>query len=144
MGETIGVLEGIGASVQTALETLGISARFGVQVARAATDARTWLAELPAQMRLLGVESMPIAGFISLFTGIVIALLASYSLGTAAVPLYFVGTSAEKAITMELAPVLTGLALAGRVGANIAAELGTMRVNEQIDAPATLAFDPRA
>ena len=136
------VLEVIGASVQTALETVGISARFGVQVARAAADARTWLAELPAQMRLLGVESMPIAAFISLFTGIVIALLASYSLAGAAVPLYFVGTSAEKAITMELAPVLTGLALAGRVGANIAAELGTMRVTEQVDALETLAYDP--
>jgi phospholipid/cholesterol/gamma-HCH transport system permease protein len=45
---------------------------------------------------------------------------------------------------MELAPVLTGLALAGRVGANIAAELGTMRVTEQIDALETLAYDPHA
>jgi phospholipid/cholesterol/gamma-HCH transport system permease protein len=58
------------------------------------------------------------------------------------VPLYFVGTLVEKTITMELAPVLTGLALAGRVGANIAAELGTMRVTEQIDALETLAYDP--
>src|SRR5690606_5737587 len=47
-------------------------------------------------------------------------------------------------ITMELAPVLTGLALAGRVGANIAAELGTMRVTEQIDALETLTYDPHA
>jgi phospholipid/cholesterol/gamma-HCH transport system permease protein len=45
---------------------------------------------------------------------------------------------------MELAPVLTGLALAGRVGANIAAELGTMRVTEQIDALETLSYDPYA
>jgi len=137
-------LEVIGARAQTGLETVGVSARFGAQAARAAADARTWLAELPAQMRLLGVESLPIAAFIALFTGMVIALLASYSLGNAAVPLYFVGTSAEKAITMELAPVLTGLALAGRVGANIAAELGTMRVTEQVDALETLAYDPNA
>lgn len=137
-------LEAIGASVRTALGTVGTSARFGAQVARSAADVRTWLAELPAQMRLLGVASLPIASFVALFTGIVIALLASYSLRNAAVPLYFVGTSAEKAITMELAPVLTGLALAGRVGANIAAELGTMRVTEQVDALETLAFDPNA
>ena len=137
-------LEVLGASIRTALGTVGNSARFGVQVARAAADVRTWLAELPAQMRVLGVESMPIAAFIAVFTGIVIALLASYSLRNAAVPLYFVGTSAEKAITMELAPVLTGLALAGRVGANIAAELGTMRVTEQVDALEILAYDPRA
>ena len=54
------------------------------------------------------------------------------------------GTLVEKTVTMELAPVLTGLALAGRVGANIAAELGTMRVTEQIDALETLAYDPHA
>jgi phospholipid/cholesterol/gamma-HCH transport system permease protein len=45
---------------------------------------------------------------------------------------------------LELGPVLTGLALAGRVGANIAAELGTMKVTEQIDALETLAYDPLA
>ena len=72
-----------------------------------------------------------------------LALLASYSI-TGAVPLYFVGTLVEKTVTMELAPVLTGLALAGRVGANIAAELGTMRVTEQIDALETLSYDPYA
>ena len=72
-----------------------------------------------------------------------LALLASYSI-TGAVPLYFVGTLVEKTVTMELAPVLTGLALAGRVGANIAAELGTMRVTEQIDALETLSYDPHA
>jgi phospholipid/cholesterol/gamma-HCH transport system permease protein len=76
-----------------------------------------------------------------LFTGIVLAMLASYSVGDL-VPSYFVGTLVQKTITLELAPVLTGLALAGRVGANIAAELGTMRVTEQIDALETLSFDP--
>jgi phospholipid/cholesterol/gamma-HCH transport system permease protein len=77
------------------------------------------------------------------FTGVVLALLASYSF-TGAVPLYFVGTLVQKTITLELAPVLVGLALAGRVGANIAAELGTMRVTEQIDALETMAYDPYA
>ena len=93
------------------------------------------------QSMQLGVASLPLALFIATFTGIVLALLASYSF-TGAVPLYFVGTLVEKTITLELAPVLTGLALAGRVGANIAAELGTMRVTEQIDALETLGYDP--
>jgi phospholipid/cholesterol/gamma-HCH transport system permease protein len=136
--------ESIGTSVWTALGTVGTSARFGVQVARSVSDVRTWLAMVSVQMRLLGVASLPIAAFVALFTGIVIALLASYSLRNAAVPLYFIGTSAEKAITMELAPVLTGLALSGRVGANIAAELGTMRISEQVDALETLTIDPNA
>ena len=73
------------------------------------------------QARRLGVGSLPIGLFIAAFTGIVLALLASYSF-TGAVPMYFVGTLVGKTVLLELAPVLTGLALAGRVGANIAAE----------------------
>lgn len=68
-------------------------------------------------------------------------LQASYTF-TGAVPMYFVGTAVGKSIMLELGPVLTGLVLAGRVGANIAAELGTMRVTEQVDALETLAYDP--
>ncbi|HEU0077659.1 MAG TPA: ABC transporter permease, partial [Longimicrobiaceae bacterium] len=72
-----------------------------------------------------------------------LSLQASYTL-TGAVPLYFVGTLVGKTVMLELGPVLTGLALSGRVGANIAAELGTMRVSEQIDALETMAYDPLA
>ena len=101
----------------------------------------SWRGEFTTHARVLGVDSLPIGIFIALFTGIVLALLASYSVGDL-VPPYFVGTLVQKTVTLELAPVLTGLALAGRVGANIAAELGTMRVTEQIDALETLTFDP--
>lgn len=94
-------------------------------------------------MRRIGAASVPIALFIAAFTGIVLALQASYTF-TGAVPLYFVGTLVGKTVMLELGPVLTGLALAGRVGANIAAELGTMRVTEQVDALETLAYDPIA
>jgi phospholipid/cholesterol/gamma-HCH transport system permease protein len=94
-------------------------------------------------MARVGAESVPIALFIATFTGIVLALQASYTF-TGAVPLYFVGTLVGKTMILELGPVLTGLALSGRVGANIAAEVGTMRVTEQIDALETLAYDPVA
>jgi phospholipid/cholesterol/gamma-HCH transport system permease protein len=100
-----------------------------------------WLPEVTRHAETLGVGSLPIGMFIALFTGIVLALLASYSVGDL-VPPYFVGTLVQKTVVLELAPVLTGLALAGRVGANIAAELGTMRVTEQVDALETLTFDP--
>ena len=136
--------QAIGAWTQTRLAELGAAARFAAEVGRATADVKTWTPELLTQMRLLGVASLPITAFIALFTGIVLALLASYTLAGAAVPLYFVGTAAEKGIAMELAPVLTGLALAGRVGANIAAEIGTMRVTEQVDALETLAYDPES
>jgi phospholipid/cholesterol/gamma-HCH transport system permease protein len=110
---------------------------------RAILDVGTWAPQTMAQCRRLGVDSLPIALFIAVFTGIVLALLSSY-IFTGAVPLYFVGALVGKTIMMELGPVLTGLALAGRVGANIAAELGTMKVTEQIDALETLAYNPRA
>src|SRR4051812_33175957 len=90
-------------------------------------------------MRRLGVDSVPITVFIAIFTGIVLALLSSY-IFTGAVPLYFVGALVGKTVMMELGPVLTGMALAGRVGASIAAELGTMKVTEQVDALKTLAY----
>jgi phospholipid/cholesterol/gamma-HCH transport system permease protein len=104
---------------------------------------RVWTSLTVEQMRRIGVNSVPIALFIAAFTGIVLALQASYTL-TGAVPLYFVGTAVGKSVLLELGPVLTGLVLAGRVGANIAAELGTMKVTEQVDALETLAYDPHS
>ena len=133
----------LGAGAVRAITELGDLGRFTLSVVRAAGDVRTWRPQLGLQLKSLGVDSVPIGIFIALFTGIVLALLASYSF-TKAVPLYFVGTLVEKTITLELGPVLTGLALAGRVGANIAAELGTMKVTEQVDALETLAYDPLA
>ncbi|MEX0692351.1 MAG: ABC transporter permease [Gemmatimonadales bacterium] len=122
---------------------VGHVAAFIQDAVRALRDVRTWPAQTGHQMRRIGSDSVPIAVFVSGFTGIVLALQASYTF-TGAVPLYFVGTLVGKTIMLELGPVLTGLALAGRVGANIAAELGTMRVTEQVDALETLAFDPPA
>ena len=116
---------------------------FSTDAGRALADVRTWRPLLLGQMRRLGVDSIPIAIFIAVFTGIVLSLLSSY-IFTGAVPLYFVGALVGKTVMMELGPVLTGMALAGRVGANIAAELGTMRVTEQIDALETLAYDRNA
>jgi phospholipid/cholesterol/gamma-HCH transport system permease protein len=126
------------------LGTLAGLGRFGMFMAetiRGLADLKTWGPLLVLQMRRLGVDSLPIALFLSIFTGIVLALQASYTF-TGAIPLYFVGTLVGKTMILELGPVLTGLALSGRVGANIAAELGTMRVSEQIDALETLAYNP--
>lgn len=120
--------------------------RFGAFLAdttRSLRDVGIWLPLTVGQMRKIGVQSVPIALFIATFTGMVLALLSSY-IFTGAAPMYFVGTLVGKAVFMELAPVLTGLALAGRVGANIAAELGTMRVTEQVDALETLAYNPHS
>lgn len=131
---------------RTVLDAAAGVGRWGVLMRdslRSARQVDVWGPQLLGQMARIGVESVPIALFIATFTGIVLALQASYTF-TGAVPLYFVGTLVGKTMIMELGPVLTGLALSGRVGANIAAELGTMRVTEQIDALETLAYDPAA
>ncbi len=125
------------------MEAIGSAGRLTFESGRSLRDVRTWGPNFSLQARQLGVDSLPIGMLIALFTGVVLALLASYSF-TGAVPRYLVGTLVQKTIMMELAPVLTGLALAGRVGANIAAEIGTMRVTEQVDALETLSFDPVA
>jgi phospholipid/cholesterol/gamma-HCH transport system permease protein len=143
MHTAVEFLERTGVVTRRGLRAAGAEARFFGQVCASARDVAAWLVQARLQARRLGVDSLPIALFIALFTGIVLALLASYSF-TGAVPLYFVGTLVEKTITLELAPVLTGLALAGRVGANIAAELGTMSVTEQVEALETLGYDPLA
>ncbi|HUF49536.1 MAG TPA: ABC transporter permease [Longimicrobiales bacterium] len=131
---------------RSATETAAGFGRFGSfasSIGRGSRHLATWLPLLVAHMSRLGVASLPIALFIAAFTGIVMSLQASYTL-TGAVPLYFVGVLVGKTMILELGPVLTGLALAGRVGANIAAEIGTMRVTEQIDALETLGYDPFA
>jgi len=140
---TVNAVAAFGRWGRERVEGLGRSGRFIGETLRAVRDVATWGPMATLHARTLGVSSLPIALYIALFTGIVLALLASYSF-TGAEPLYFVGTLVEKTVTMELAPVLTGLALAGRVGANIAAELGTMKVTEQVDALETLGYDPYA
>lgn len=125
------------------LEWFGWLGNFIGDLVKSLRDIDVWPRLTAIQMRRIGVDSLPIALFIAAFTGIVLALLSRYML-TGAVPMYFVGTLVGKAIMMELGPVLTGLALAGRVGANIAAELGTMRVTEQVDALETLAYDSQS
>ena len=83
------------------------------------------------QMEHIGVDSLPI------FTGAVAAWQAAYQLKGLA-PISFLGTATSRAIITELGPVLTGIIIAGRVGASIAAELGSMKVTEQIDALETM------
>lgn len=133
----------VGRSAHEFTAGFGRFGTFAAAMVRAAPDVRTWGSMVLVQMARLGVHSLPIALFIAAFTGIVLALQASYTF-TGAVPLYFVGVLVGKTMILELGPVLTGLALAGRVGANIAAEIGTMRVTEQVDALETLAYDPIA
>ncbi|HSR18998.1 MAG TPA: ABC transporter permease [Ignavibacteriaceae bacterium] len=93
------------------------------------------------QMEHIGVNSLPLVLIIAVFTGACAAWQAAYQLKGIA-PLSFLGASTSRAIITELGPVLTGIVIAGRVGASIAAELGTMKVTEQIDALEIMAINP--
>ena len=136
-------VESIGRWSINSVRSLGKAGYLTTGALRALRNVEIWGPRLVSQMVSVGVASVPIALFIAVFTGIVLALQASYTL-TGAVPMYLVGAMVGKSMILELGPVLTGLSLAGRVGASTAAEVGTMRVTEQIDALETLAYDPLA
>ncbi len=89
----------------------------------------------------IGFGSLPIVLLVGAFTGMVLSLQSVYAfrqLGFES----FSGAATGKALSLELAPVLTSLMLAGRAGAGIATELGTMRISEQIDALESMAVNP--
>lgn len=93
------------------------------------------------QMVFAGVDSLVIAFFVAFFTGIVIAMQSAYQLSRFGANIY-VAPMVSVGIARELGPVLIALVVAGRVGAAIAAELGTMKVTEQIEALETMALNP--
>ena len=96
---------------------------------------------LVRQMIDIGYYSLPVVGLTALFTGMVLALQ-SYSGFTRFNAEDAIATVVVLSMTRELGPVLGGLMVAGRIGASMAAEIGTMRVTEQIDALTTLSTDP--
>lgn len=93
------------------------------------------------QLDALGVQSLIILGFTGLFIGMAITLILESELATYGARVY-IGRMLAVATVRELAPVFTALMLSGRVGARIAAELGTMRVTEQIDSIEGMGQDP--
>jgi phospholipid/cholesterol/gamma-HCH transport system permease protein len=94
------------------------------------------------QMNRIGVDSLPVTAMTSFFTGMVLALQTGASSKHFFNTPLFVGTVVAFSIVMELGPVMTAIVVSGRAGAAIAAELGTMKVTEQIDALYTLGTDP--
>ncbi len=93
------------------------------------------------QMEKIGVSSLPIVLLTSLFTGMVLVLQSAYQMQKFSADMY-IASLVALSMTRELGPVLTALVVAGRVGASITAELGTMKVTEQIDALESLATNP--
>jgi phospholipid/cholesterol/gamma-HCH transport system permease protein len=93
------------------------------------------------QMDQIGVRSLGVAAITTLFTGMVLALQTAYSLPGLGVK-YYIGSVVSKSLVRELGPVLTALIVGGRIGSGMTAEIGTMKVTEQIDALRAMAADP--
>tara|TARA_R110002072_G_scaffold136308_2_gene278692 strand:+ start:6563 stop:7339 length:777 start_codon:yes stop_codon:yes gene_type:complete len=137
----ISILSPLGRTLLAFLATIGRLSLFTGEAISQGLRPPFYPRILLRQMIEIGYYSLPVVGLTAIFTGMVLALQ-SYT--------GFSDFGAEKAIpqvvvwsiTRELGPVLAGLMVAGRIGAAMAAELGTMRVTEQIDALATLATNP--
>ncbi|HEV2642738.1 MAG TPA: ABC transporter permease [Candidatus Elarobacter sp.] len=123
--------------------SIGARGYFAANITRSLSDWRTYAVETLRQMRTIGVDSVPLAAIVAAFIGAVTAFQTRFQL-FGGVQLSVVGLISRQSIILELGPLLTALVLTGRVGARITAELGTMRVTEQIDALETLAYDPIA
>ena len=114
---------------------------FILDMIRGLSEVRIWWPRMMIEAWNIGAGSLFIVLLISAFAGAVTALQTGYQF-TGSIPYYVVGTLVVSSIILELGPVLTALILAGRIGARYAAELGTMRVTEQIDALESLGRSP--
>ncbi|UCD84503.1 MAG: ABC transporter permease [Deltaproteobacteria bacterium] len=137
----IGFLDGLGRFLIRFFEETGRLINLFITTMRLMVKPPFRLNLLSKQMEFVGVQSTFIVALTGTFTGMVFALQSSYAfklLNAEGMIAPAVGLS----LTRELAPVLTGLMVTGRVGSAMAAELGTMRVTEQIDALFAMAIDP--
>src|ERR1700730_3963285 len=133
-------LASIGAVFLNGLAASGRMALFTLSALSHSARPPIYLRLVLRQMIDIGYYSLPVVGLTALFTGMVLALQTytgfSNFAAESAVP-----TVVVLSVTRELGPVIAGLMVAGRIGASIAAELGTMRVTDQIDALTTLSVN---
>ncbi len=121
-------------------DTGGISILFWQSIVAIFSRKPRWASTIDQAYRI-GVASLPLVMLTSMFTGMVLALQSAYQLRIFSGE-QFTADLVALSVVRELGPVLTAMMVAGRVGAAIAAELGTMKVTEQIDALKSLATDP--
>jgi phospholipid/cholesterol/gamma-HCH transport system permease protein len=138
--------DSIGAATITGLAYIGELARLTGGAARAVfvepfRGGKLRLGRAIHQAMAVGVEAIPIVSLISFFVGMIFALQSAYQLRKLGA-LQFVADAVAIAITRELGPLMTAIMVIGRSGSSFAAEIGTMKVNEEIDALETMALKP--
>lgn len=124
-----------------ALSELGKYSSLLYQALRSSTEFSTYRKSFFNEMVKIGVDSVPIIMLTGFFTGSVMTIQSAYQLESAFIPLSTIGAIVSESILIELAAVISSLVLAGKVGARVATELGTMRVTEQIDALESMGFN---
>ncbi len=131
----------LNARAKSAIETLQEYFELAWNAVRFIFARPFYAQDVVQQMDEIGVKSLGIVLLTGLFTGMVLALQSSIQLQTFGATMY-IGRLVAGSMIRELGPVLAGLMVAGRVGSGIAAQLGSMKVTEQIDALNTLGTDP--
>lgn len=104
--------------------------------------ARPYYSQIIRELGKIGLNSIPIVLIISLFMGAVITLQASINFTHPIIPKDFIGYGARDSIILEFSSTMVSLILAGKIGSNIASELGTMRITQQIDALEIMGVNP--
>lgn len=134
-------LAAIGRAFLGFLTAVGRLTLFALEAVTHVVRPPIYLRQLGRQIIDIGYYSLPVVGLTALFTGMVLALQ-SYTGFSRFNAESAIATVVALSVTRELAPVLAGLMVAGRIGASMAAEIGTMRVTEQVDALTTLSTSP--
>jgi phospholipid/cholesterol/gamma-HCH transport system permease protein len=139
----VGLLARIGRTGESVARHAGEMTLLTWQVVYAAISGRVALRDVVAELQSVGVGSIPLVAVTSILSGVVTSQQGGYQF-TSSIPLYVLGSVVTSSVVLELGPVMTSFVLIGRVGARITAELGTMKVSEQIDALHSLGRDPVA
>ncbi len=124
-----------------ALQELGKYTTLLYQALRSSTEFSTYRKNLFSELVKVGYDSLGIIMLTGVFTGAVLTIQTAYQLELAFIPLSTIGAIVSESILIELAAVISSLVLAGKVGARIATELGTMKVSEQVDALESMGFN---
>lgn len=121
----------------------GQMAQLLAQIVSATLSGRVAFRDVVEQAHAMGLQSLPLVMVTAILSGVVTSQQGGYQF-TGSVPLYVLGSVVASSVVLELGPVMTAFVIIGRVGARITAELGTMKVSEQIDALYSLGRDPVA
>ena len=135
------IAESLGKFIRKFLRTVVNYLHFVWMLFKSIPGAFTNFHTTVEQMQHVGLTSIPVVVAASLATGAIMAWQLAYQFADI-IPLMFVGMAVGKSVMVELCPILTAMVLAGRIGASMCSELGTMAVTEQLDAYKVLGLSP--